>query len=220
MKMIKRGALIRIPLLVLVVLGLSQGTFAIQASAAAQSATTNIPSSISVLARLSTDLDAAQAKVGDPVEAQILEDVKSGHDVLLKKGSILNGHITFIQPFLPTSRCEIAILFDRVTPKKGEPVAVSLTIQALAPEINIRTDTLSDGRGMGGLDANAPNIGHQSAKTGDVGALSDKSRGVYAIPGVTIGTRIEKGGHSSVVVSASGGVHLKKGAQLVMQGVG
>jgi len=221
--MIRFRNLFPVALLVLVACGLFQATFALQAAgpgqSAAQQASINIPSSTSFLAKLSTDLDAAHAKVGDPVEVQILEDVKSGHDVVVKKGSILNGHITLVLPFSSDSRCEIAILFDRVTSKKGEPVAVSLTIQALAPEMNLRNDTLSDGRGMGGLDANASNVGHQNARTGDVGALSDKSKGVYAMPGVTVGIRTDNGEHSSLVVSTSGNIHLKKGTQLVMQGV-
>jgi hypothetical protein len=177
----------------------------------------NLPNNTPVVGKLLTNLDVEQAKVGDAVDVQASEDVKSGHDVLIKKGSILNGQITSVQLFSAGSRCEIGILFDRVTPKKGEPAAVSLSIRALAPAMNLRSDTLSDGRGMGGLETDSATAGHEDSKSGNVDSLSNASRGVYAMPGVALAVRTQNGKHVSVIASASGNIRLKKGAQLVLE---
>src|SRR5271156_1722692 len=59
----------------------------------------NIPSSVGIVAKLVTDLDASRNKPGDTVQAESTRDVKPGHDVLLKKGSILTGHITQVTTF-------------------------------------------------------------------------------------------------------------------------
>jgi hypothetical protein len=217
--MLKNRLLIIAALLVFIVCGGSQAAAPTPSNGTGQSTAPamNLPNNASVVGKLLTNLEAEQAKAGDPVDVQLSENIKSGHDVLVKKGSILNGHITSVQVFSSSSRCEVVILFDRVTPKKGEPSAVNLNIRALAPAMNIKTDTLSDGRGMGGLDSSSAVAGHEDSKSGNVDSLSDTSRGVYAMPGVTLAVRTENGKHVSVLASTSGNIHLKKGAQLVLE---
>jgi hypothetical protein len=83
--------------------------------------------------------------------------------------------------------------------------------------MNLRSDTLSDGRGMGGLDTSSAASGHQDSKSGNVDGLSNASTGVYAMPGVTLVVRTENGKHVSVIASVSGNIHLKKGAQLLLE---
>jgi len=43
------------------------------------------------------------------------------------------------------------------------------------------------------------------------------NRGVYAMPGVMLALRTENEKHVSVLTSTSGNIHLKKGAQLVLE---
>jgi hypothetical protein len=107
-----------------------------------------VPTGTSVVGRLLTNVDAAQTKVGDSLERQSIDDIKSGHDVLVKKGSTLNGRVTFVQPYsAKDSRCGVGILFDRVALKNGERVALNLVIQALAPQRDVNYDSLDHGNG-------------------------------------------------------------------------
>jgi hypothetical protein len=179
-----------------------------------------VPNDTSVIGRLQTNLDAPQAKAGDPVEVQTLEDIKSGHDVLVKKGSTLNGHVTSVQQAAgKNSQCVVAILFDRVSLKNGEQVGLNLGIQAIASQMDVKSDTLMDGRGMAQSGNNAAVAGHTDAMTGNIDSLSHKSAGAYGMPGVTLASQTDNGKHVSLVVSTSGNVRLKKGMQVVMQAV-
>jgi hypothetical protein len=178
-----------------------------------------VPANTQVLGKLLSNLDAAQAKVGDPLDVQFTEDIKSGH-TQIKKGSILNGRITSVQPFSSAgSQCVVGILFDRVTLKNGEQLGLSLHIQALAPQSDVKSDTLMDGRGMAGTNQNAIPAGHADAMTGTIDGLSHKSMGVYGMKGVSLANQTEKGEHISLVISTAGNIQLKKGAQLLLQAV-
>lgn len=191
---------------------------AIQAGASGQSnaptRSITVPSGTTVLGKLVTNLDAAQAKTGNPVDVQISEDIKSGHDVLAKKGSTLNGHVTSVEL---GSKCVIGILFDRVTLKNGDQFNLNLSIQALAPPTDVRSDSLMTGRGMEQNTADATVTGHTEAMPGGGKALDHKSMGVYGMPSVSIAIETDKGQRVSLLVSTSGNVRLRKDTQLVLQ---
>ncbi len=210
-------------LLAFAISGEAPAALAAQATATGQSAparSITVPGNTSVLGRLQTSLDSATAKVGDPVEVQLLEDVKSGHDVLVKKGSTLNGHVTSVQPFQSKgSQCVIGILFDRVMLKNSEQIGLNLGIQALSSQMDVKSDTLMDGRGMAQSGNNAAVAGHTDAMTGSIDGLSHKSMGAYGMPGVSLASQTENGMHISLVVSTSSNIRLKKGAQIVMQSI-
>ena len=57
-----------------------------------------LPSGTVFMARLSDESGwpAVQAH-GDPVEAEVKQDIKQGHDVLLKKGSVLLGRVAGVK---------------------------------------------------------------------------------------------------------------------------
>jgi hypothetical protein len=223
MQMLRNRFLIRTALSVFFVSGWAQAMPLHQPSIAAQSdpsRSITVPGDTSVIGRLQTNLDAAQAKVGDAVEVQTLEDIKSGHDVLVKKGSTLDGHVTSVQQASgKNSQCVVAILFDRVALKNGEQVGLNLGIQAIASPMDVKSDTLMDGRGMAQSGNNAAVAGHTDAMTGSMDSLSHKSAGTYGMPGVTLASQTDNGKHVSLVVSTSGNVRLKKGMQIVMQAV-
>jgi hypothetical protein len=197
---------------------------AVQATAPDQNTPTlpgkpiSVPNNTLVLGKLLTNLDSATAKAGEPVEVRIDEDIKSGHRVRVPKGSILNGHLTSVRPFsTEASQSVIAILFDRITLKNGEQIALNLTIHALAPQMDMKTDTLEDVRGMRGVEQDALAAGHLDTTTGTIDGLSHESRGVYGLKGISIVNQSEKGERISLVVSKSENLRLKKGSQLVMQ---
>src|SRR5579863_4778402 len=81
----------------------------------------SFPKDISVLAKLLTDVDASSAKPGDAVRAEVIEDLKSGHQLLLQKGSLLSGHVVDVEQFSTENpKSTVVILFDQVTLKNGE----------------------------------------------------------------------------------------------------
>jgi hypothetical protein len=213
---------VRVPaiLLAMAICGWAPAGFATQAGASPQATTPPrsiaIPSGTSVLGKLLTNLDAAQAKAGDPVDVQISEDVKSGHDVLVKKGSTLNGQVTSVQQ---GSKCEVGILFDRVTLKNGDQFNLNVSIQALAPDTDVRSDSLMTGRGMEQNTADATVTGHSESVPGGGKVLDRKSIGVYGMPNVSLAIETDNGERVSLVTSTSGNVRLKKNTQLVLQSV-
>jgi hypothetical protein len=178
--------------------------------------TLNIPSSVGIVAKLDTDLDASKNKPGDMVQAETTRDVKPGHDVLLKKGSILSGHITQVQTFSNTSASMIVIVFDQVAPKGGSPATLNVKIQALAPVATVSTDSLQDGRGMAATNINSAVAG-ENRNLGNGGELMATSVGVYGIRGMSLASTVESQKQYSAVKSAVSDVKLKKGTQLVFK---
>jgi hypothetical protein len=215
-------ALVPVPviLVAMAICSWAQQGLATQTSASGQAVTParsiTVPRGTSVLGKLLTNVDSAQAKVGDPVDVQISEDIKSGREVLIKKGSTLNGHVASVQQ---GSKCVVGILFDRVTPKNGDQFSLNLSIQALAPQTDVRSDSLMTGRGMEQNTADATVTGHTEAMPGGGRALDHKSMGVYGMPSVSLAIETDNGEGVSLVVSTSGNLHLKKDTQLVLQAV-
>jgi hypothetical protein len=178
--------------------------------------TLNIPSSVGIVAKLDTDLDASKNKPGDMVQAETTRDVKPGHDVLLKKGSVLSGHITQVQTFSNSSASIIVIVFDQAAPKGGSPATLNVKIQALAPAATVSTDSLQDGRGMAATNINSAVAG-ENRNLGNGGELLATSVGVYGIRGMSLASTVESQKQYSVVKSGVSDVKLKKGTQLVFK---
>jgi len=176
----------------------------------------NIPSSQGIIAKLDTDLDASRNKPGDVVQAETTRDLKVGHDVLLKRGSVLTGHVTQAQTFSNASPSMIVIVFDQVTPKGGSPATLNVKIQALAPAPTVSTDSLQDGRGMAATNISSAVAGTDRS-LGSGGELMATSVGVYGMRGVSLASSVHDQNQYSAVQSGVGDVKLKKGAQLVFK---
>ncbi len=174
----------------------------------------NIPSSQGIVAKLDTDLDATKNKPGDVVQAETTRDLKPGHDVLLKKGSILTGRITQVQSHTSSSASMIVIVFDQVAPKGGSPATLNVIIQALAPAPSVSTDSLQDGRGMAATNISSAVAGADKS-VGSGGELMATSVGVYGIKGMSLASSVHDQKQYSAVKSGLGDVKLKKGTQLV-----
>jgi hypothetical protein len=186
------------------------------APASAAPPSINIPNSLGIVAKLDTDLDASRNKPGDLVQAETTRDLKPGHDVLLKRGSILTGHITQVQTYSSSSASMIVIVFDQVAPKGGSPATLKVKIQALAPAATVSTDSLQDGRGMAATNINSAVAGG-NRDLGNGGEIMATSVGVYGIRGVSLASSTENQKQYSAVQSAVGDIKLKKGTQLVFR---
>jgi len=186
------------------------------APSSAAAPTLNIPSTQGIVAKLDTDLDATKNKPGDAVQAETTRDLKPGHDVLLKKGSILTGHVTQVQAFRNSSPSMIVIVFDQVAPKGGSPATLNVKIQALAPAASVSTDSLQDGRGMAATNISSAVAGSDRS-VGNGGELMATSTGVYGIRGMSLASTVQNQKQYSAVQSAVGDVKLKKGTQLVFK---
>ena len=176
----------------------------------------NIPTSQGIVAKLDTDLDASRNKPGDLVQAETTRELKVGHDVLLKKGSVLTGHVTQVQAYSSTSASMVVMVFDQVAPKGGSPVMLNVKIQALAPAPTVSTDSLQDGRGMAATNINSAVAGSDRS-VGSGGEIMATSVGVYGMRGVSLASSVQNQKQYSVVQSAVGDVKLKKGVQLVFK---
>jgi hypothetical protein len=184
-------------------------------SNAPSSASLNIPSGQGIVAKLQTDLDASKNKPGDIVEADTVRDLKRGHDLLLKKGSRLTGHIAKVQTASEGTPSMIIIVFDQATPAGGQAATLNLLITALAPPPTLQTDSLQDGRGMAQTNINSAISGDKDLGNG--GELSATSVGVRGFQGVSLGSAVQGGKQYSSIQSASGEVKIKKGAQVVFK---
>jgi hypothetical protein len=176
----------------------------------------NIPSSQGIVAKLDTDLDASRNKPGDVLQAETTRDLKVGHDVLLKKGSVLTGRVTQVQTFSNSSPSMVVIVFDQVAPKGGSPATLNVKIQALAPAPTVSTDSLQDGRGMAATNINSAVAGSDRS-VGSGGELMATSVGVYGIRGMSLASSVHDQKQYSAVQSSVGDVKLKKGMQLVFK---
>jgi hypothetical protein len=209
--------MIRTGILLMAVLILALPSFAQTSTASSPAAPAlNIPSSQGIVAKLDTDLDASRNRPGDLVQAETTRDLKVGHEVLLKKGSVLTGHVTQAQAFSNGSPSMIVIVFDQVAPKGGSLATLNVKIQALARAPTVSTDSLQDGRGMAATNISSAVAGTDRS-VGSGGELAANSVGVYGMKGISLASSVENQKLYSAVQSGAGDVKLKKGTQLVFK---
>jgi hypothetical protein len=182
----------------------------------------NVPDDTTFLAALTTPIGMDQAKPNDTVEVVTSQDIKKGHDVVLKKGATLLGRVDWVDAatVVPTGPHRIVITFDRLKAKKSEQeIPFHVVIQALAPKSDVETDSVpfATGRGMQGATADNLPSGHASATQGSVNVLTPSSHGVQDLPGLDLSERIADNKHATVLSASRKDIQLKKGTQLVMK---
>jgi hypothetical protein len=225
-----RYAGIFVAALALATCGSAQSAFTSQSTAQTQAGTSptaalaelNVPLETAFMAKLSTNLDLSQCKLGDPVEAEARQDIKRGKEVVVKKGSSLLGHVKAVQmPTAEKPEMVVGIVFDGIKMQKtGQQFSLHLIVQALAPEANVdNNSSLADATGTGVQSAtrHASVSGHASTVSGDVNPLTTESKGIYDLSGLRLGDQITPTGHVTVLAFSHGDLRLKKGAQLVMK---
>lgn len=199
------------------------GSAQTNSSAASESPSSNvasleIPSNAVLLAELVTPIDARQLKPGDLIEAQVVKDLKSGKQVLVKGGTRLQGHVVSVQaPSSTGVDTVLSILFDRARTKSGELFATQLTLQALAPAPDIQgnSDSLMEGRGLADNHIKAVTGNTKdNTMTGKVPRLTESSRGVYSFRGMKLAMETRPDGVASMIVWSTGDPVLKKGTQM------
>jgi hypothetical protein len=220
--MIQIAKLMSASLLLLLTMG-AQVASNPQSSGTAPVGALALPRETAILAKLATNLEPQRCKPGDSVEAQTTEDIKQGKEVLLKKGSVLLGHVSVVEPPSATQlETMVGIIFDGVKTKNGPDQSVHLLIRALAPEAEgPENSTLSEGRGMSGATTAATVPGKVSAAGTAGGRLTALSIGVSGFPGVRLENRKEANGQVMTIIALSEpGVKFKKGTQLVLKVAG
>jgi hypothetical protein len=179
-----------------------------------------LSSDTTVVARLLTNINAANCKAGDGVEAELTREVSQNHKVVLKRGTRVFGHVAAVSAF-STAKPEtrLAIFFDSVSLKGGGHAQISFVIQALArePDLQAQLD-LQDGRGSAATVITAANSGGSIGGPLAGGLLRPEDSGVYGIPGLSLALMTaNKGPQTIILVSASENIRLAKGTQMVLR---
>ena len=184
---------------------------------------------------LSKGIDARKTKPGDPVEAKLTQDVKSGSKVLLHRGAKVIGHVTEVQARNKENpEARLGIVFDKAAGKSGEEFAFRAVVMALAPpreeSSSVAGDptSLSSGPTMGGKPFGAGNaVGGPSASAagpvdaatgggGASGTLTAASRGAIGLPGVALRPSAVDGVQGTVIISGDHSVKLDSGTRMVL----
>lgn len=86
----------------------------------------NIPKGTQIMARLTSQLDSDQVKVGDQLTMDVLEDLKIENAIVVPRGAIIMGHVTEAKGARKMGRGGLLnIAFDTVTASDGTKVPVS-----------------------------------------------------------------------------------------------
>jgi hypothetical protein len=212
------------------------------ASASAQAeAVTTLPSGMALNAQLNSSVDSKKAKVGDKVEARTTEELKYGGKTIVPLGAKLEGHVTEA-----TARSKgdngstLSIEFDKAIPKKGEEIALSLAIVAVAPPQSDvgsgspgpGSDPMADrggaaagGSPMGSPRPQAPPSGYPGGTAGSqnpveaggsASALPANSRGVYGLKDLKLMEASSNGSQKTVITSDGKNVRLDGGTRLLL----
>ncbi|MGD0428627.1 MAG: hypothetical protein ABSC10_18100 [Candidatus Acidiferrales bacterium] len=173
-----------------------------------------------VVAKLLADLDSSACKPGDPVETEITRDVSQNHRVVLKAGARVIGHVVALDASSThTPETRIAISFNSITMKGGEPSHLSFVIQALAIAPRLKEkDDFEGGRPMEATAIIAATAGGSIGGPLPEGQLRPEDSGVYGIAGLSLAVMTtETGSQFPVLKSASEKIRLAKGTQMVLR---
>jgi hypothetical protein len=194
-------------------------------------------------ATLTSELDTRKARAGDPVTAEVAEDVKYERSVVFPRGTKIVGHVVRASSSIETPFGESALFvqFDNALLRDGEKVVLNAGIQALAlnsvPPGN--EGYVGEPEGLGTVPAGALGVTSSTdsvvlAATRDnprlpadiptkpVGELDSnglftpESQGVWGRPDLKLYTPTSDGSHGSVMLSSQKNIHLEKGTRLLL----
>jgi hypothetical protein len=166
----------------------------------------NLPADTMILARLVAPIDLSQSKPGDNVEAEVLHDVKAGHDKL-ERGAHVIGEVVKLAGPDANGMYAVWITFDKVAAKHGDQLSLNMNLQAIsAPE----TGDNADGVTAMGIPVN------QGGTEGPHGELTAKSSGVIRLPGLSLTNGVANGKPQTVLASKDK-IRLVKGTQVVFR---
>jgi hypothetical protein len=190
----------------------TSGSGSNSATAQAGRNSAGLESGTTMNAALEHPVDAKKNKPGDHVTAKTTDNVKSGGQVVIPKGSRLEGHVTQVQARgHGQSDSSVGIVFDRAVTKKGREIPLNnFAIQAVGrsqssasamSSSNSGPDMMSSGGGSGSSRSSGGGMssGHSSGGGLLGGATSSVGGTVNTTGGVTSGV---SGGATSTVSDA------------------
>ncbi|MGB7729303.1 MAG: hypothetical protein WBL50_14825 [Candidatus Acidiferrum sp.] len=187
-----------------------------QASAAAERAET-LPKGTRLIGKLTTKLDTKHTQTGQPVVIEVTKDVKSGDQILLKKGSLIKGTVTQVQAFSKgKSDAAFEITLDSVAPKGGEQFPDHFAIYALSAKLEEQPGDLYSSKK--GLATSAGISGQTNApKNTDI---TPETTGIYGFDGVQLHPLVRMTPPTASVNSSTGNIVLEKETTFVLESIG
>jgi hypothetical protein len=199
-----------------------------------------------IAAMLEKGVDARKTKVGDELTAKTTENVKSGGQIALPRGSKIVGHVTEAKARTKEeSESAVGIAFDHAVLKDGREIPLALEIQAIAPAESERPSDITEAptmpTGPGGgappgpgpaapmgqrADPNAGTPGRVSSTNSaygtasglsPTGGLTPSCHGVLGIDGLELNPETASATQGSVIISRRRNVHLDGRTQLMLR---
>lgn len=186
------------------------------ANAGANQADASLASGTELNATLVKSVDAGKNKPGDEVSATAAQDIKSGGQVVIPRGSRLIGRVTKAQPRGKSGTSgggsaggsadsQLGIVFERAVLKDGRQVPLSATVQAVAASAasvgSHGTGAAASGASSGAASGRAAGGG----LVGSVGGAATGTVGAVADIGGSVGSTL--GGTVSRSAGATGGLN-------------
>jgi hypothetical protein len=188
------------------------------ASADASSKSPALPKGTRLVAELKTKVDTKHTKAGDPIVVEVKGDVKSGNDVVLKKGSQIKGTIGQVQEYSQGKGSEVDIVFDSVVPKSGGEFPNHFAVFALAAKLEKQPDDIYSSGGTKRLGTSAGISGQvQAPRDQDI---TPQSTGIFGFDSFELHPLVGMTPPTATVNSRSGNIVLEKGTTLVLESVG
>lgn len=169
--------------------------------------------------KLTTKLDTKHAKVGQPVVVEVKKDVKSGDQVVLKKGSLVKGTVTQVTPYAKgSSAAELDIAFDNVGEKGGEQIPAHFAIYALSAKLEKQPDDMYNSGGTKQLATAASISGKVDAPRDN--ELTPETTGIFGFDDLELHPLVKMTPPTSTVNCKSGNIVLENGTEMVLVFVG
>lgn len=158
--------------------------------------------------QLTKSVDAKKAKTGDEVVAKVTQDLRNNAGtILVAKDTKVIGHVTEAQARNKEQKeSQVAIAFDHMVPKNGEPMQMPMSIQAIiAPQNSNSANAGSQGAqpasGYPGSEPGSSPGARPGAMGGSAGGTTPQAQN---IPQSTGGVPTEaSGGQSQVPINGN-----------------
>ena len=204
-----------------------------------------LPQGTPMVVELSKSIAAKKARKGDTVKADVMQDVVAHGELVVRRGSKVEGHVTEAQGYTKEQpQSVLGVIFDKVLLKGGGEMNVSAVVLALAlpvPKADVLSSSTYGGGATGGtqpvsrgkarplvdprdrIDHTRDNAlrdasdlhTYGTANTLHGGLLSSGNRGVFGMPAVSL--KAAPGSSEQIMVSDKSSIKLESGTQMVLE---
>jgi hypothetical protein len=189
------------------------------AATAATASSAALPKGTRIVGKLTTKLDTKKVESGQAVTIEVTRDVKSGDQVLLRKGSQIKGTIANVQAAKGKSNAEMDIVLDTVIPKDGQQFTNHFGIFALSAKLEKQPDDIYNSGGKGKL-ANSAGISGQTVAPHDTD-ITPQTTGIFGFQNVELHPLTKMTPPTAGVNSTNGGNFvLDKETAVVLESLG